>query len=386
MRNDLSARRPRGRKVLTGLLAAAVATAGLAACSGTSTGEADDAETFYQGKTVELIVPYGPGGSNDAAARLLAPLLSKYVPGKPRVQVINVEGGATVTGSNQFQRAPHDGLTWFVGGSNVTFQDIFENPNAVYKMSDWTALVGFPQGQIAYGSSSLGIDSADDILDAKEPIVLSTQDTEGASLIHVLALQLLGVDFQVVSGYADTGAKRVALLTGEANVNGESTIGYLQYDKPEVDKGNAIPLYSFGFPNADGGLDRDPSAPDIPTIAEVYENIYGHAPEGDNWDLYLGLAKANSSIQKAFFIHKDAPAASIEALQEGIAAMQDDPAYLDGIENILEGYQPIFGDQLKTEYATVVNPAPGFADAAIAYRQEITDAVSSGGQVKGFKE
>jgi tripartite-type tricarboxylate transporter receptor subunit TctC len=385
LRDRVSPSRKR-RNVYVGL-AAAVALTTLTACSGGGTAAegGDDADTFYQGKTVEIIVPYGPGGSNDAAARFLAPLLSKYVPGEPRVQVINVEGGATVTGSNQFERAPHDGLTWFMGGSNVTFQDIFENPNADYKLADWTPLAGFPQGQIAYASTSLGIESADELLDAKEPIVLSTQDTEGASLIHVLALQILGVDFKIVSGYADTGAKRVALLTGEVNVNGESTIGYLQYDQPEVDDGNAIPLYSFGFPNADGGLDRDPAAPDIPTLAEVYENIYGTAPSGPMWDLYLGLANANSSIQKSFYIHADAPAAAIEALQTGLKEMQDDPDYLDGVENVLEGYQPVFGDDLLTQFETLANPSDAFAKDAIQYRTDITDAVNSnGGQIKGF--
>lgn len=374
----------KSRKTLTGVIAALAVTV-LAACSNPGTDPGADAEAFYQGKTVELIVPYGPGGSNDAAARLLAPLLSKHVPGNPRVQVINVEGGATVTGSNQFQRAPHDGLTWFVGGSNVTFQDIFENPNAEYTMGDWEALVGFPQGQIAYGSTSLGIDSAADLPNATEPIVLATQDTEGASLIHILALQLLGVDFQLVSGYSDTGAKRVALLTGEVNINGESTIGYLQYNQPEVEAGNALPLYSFGFPNAEGGLDRDPSAPDIPTLAEVYEEVHGVEPSGPEWDLYIGLVKANSTIQKAFYIHADAPPAAIQAIKTGLDAMQEDPEYLDGVENVLEGYQPIFGEALAEQYATIVSPTPGVPEAAIAYRTEITEVVNSGGgQVKGI--
>ena len=376
------------RAFLAGAVVATTLTAltacGLAGGGSPSGDSGGDAATFYKGKTIDLIIPYGPGGSNDATARFIAPLLSKHVPGNPRVQVVNVDGGGTVIGSNQFQRKPHDGMTWFVGGSNVTFQDIFKNPNAEYSVSDWTALMGFPQGQIAYGSTSLGIKSADELPDAKEPIVLSTQDTEGASLIHVLALQLLGVDFKVVSGYADTGAKRIAILSGEANVNGESTLGYLQYDEPDVQKGNVIPLYSFGFPNADGGLDRDPAAPDIPTIAEVYEAVHGKQPSGPEWDLYMGLVKANSNMQKAFYLHADDPKAAFDAVEQGIKDMQEDPDYKSGIDKVLEGYTPIFGDELAAQYKTVVNPPAGFADNAIAYRQEITDAVGGDGTVKGL--
>jgi tripartite-type tricarboxylate transporter receptor subunit TctC len=354
------------------------------ACSGTVADDGGDAETFYQGKTVEIIVPYGPGGSNDAAARLLAPLLAEYVPGKPRVQVVNVEGGGTVIGSNKFENAPHDGLTWFVGGASVTDQYIFGNPDIEYSMSDWTPLVGFPQGQVAYASTALGIDSASDLLDATEPLVMATQDTDSGSLAHIVALKLLGVDFQLVSGYADTGAKRVAVLTGEANVNGESTIGYLQYDQPEVDNGNAFPLYAFGFPNADGGLDRDPSAPDIPTVAEVYEELYGEQPSGELWDLFLGLLKPRGEIQKALFIHSDAPPAAIEALTQGLEAMKDDPDYAKGIEDVLEGYQPVFGDHLAEVYESIVSPQPGFADDVLAFQADVNEALASkGGQIEG---
>ncbi len=370
-------------KVVLAALAALTLTMATA-CTTTGAEEGGDADTFYQGKTVEIIVPYGPGGSNDAAARLLAPLLSKYVPGNPRVQVINIEGGGTVIGSNKFENAPHDGMTWFVGGASVTDQEIFGNPDIEYTMSDWTPLMGFPQGQVAYASTALGIDSASDLLDAKEPLVMATQDTDSGSLAHILALKLLGVDFQLVSGYADTGAKRVAVLTGEANVNGESTIGYLQYDQPEVENGNAFPLYAFGFPNADGGLDRDPSAPDIPTVAEVYEDLYGQAPSGELWDLYLGLLRPRGEIQKALFIHKDAPAAAIEALNQGLEAMQEDPDYAKGIEDVLEGYQPVFGDHLAEVYKTIVNPPAGFADDVLAFQADVNESLASnGGQIEG---
>ncbi|HEU5348476.1 MAG TPA: hypothetical protein VFU63_07665, partial [Ktedonobacterales bacterium] len=66
----------------------------LAACGG-SPGGSTSAQTpaqFYKGKTVQIIVPYSPGGGYDQWARLLAPYLQKYL-GAGKVEVVNAPGG-----------------------------------------------------------------------------------------------------------------------------------------------------------------------------------------------------------------------------------------------------------------------------------------------------
>lgn len=62
-----------------------------------------------QGRTVELIVPYPPGGGNDIGARALAPLLEKEL-GTP-VVVQNRPGAGSQIGMAQVARARPDGLT-----------------------------------------------------------------------------------------------------------------------------------------------------------------------------------------------------------------------------------------------------------------------------------
>ncbi len=62
-----------------------------------------------QGRTVELIVPYPPGGGNDIGARALAPLLEREL-GMP-VVVQNRPGAGSQIGLAQTARARPDGLT-----------------------------------------------------------------------------------------------------------------------------------------------------------------------------------------------------------------------------------------------------------------------------------
>ena len=53
---------------------------------------ADAVADFYQGKTVTLVVGYGPGGGYDVYARLVARHLGRHMPGNPTVVVQNMPG------------------------------------------------------------------------------------------------------------------------------------------------------------------------------------------------------------------------------------------------------------------------------------------------------
>ena len=91
----------------------------VAACGGSDndsvnegqSGEAQSAEEFFSGKTIRWIVPFSAGGGTDTAARQLAALLPEYIPGNPKVQVENIEGGNSILGVNEFAAADPDGLT-----------------------------------------------------------------------------------------------------------------------------------------------------------------------------------------------------------------------------------------------------------------------------------
>ena len=68
------------------MLGAAGAVPGLGMLSAsTRTAAAQSAEAFYAGRTVTLIVPFGPGAYYDIGARLVARHLGEHIPGKPRI-------------------------------------------------------------------------------------------------------------------------------------------------------------------------------------------------------------------------------------------------------------------------------------------------------------
>ncbi len=79
-------------------------------------------------KPIELIIPYGPGGSHDLTARAVASVAQHYL-GQPLLVVLKPGGGGAV-GSQHVIRAKPDGYTLLFGGTgpNTTFALVQKAP------------------------------------------------------------------------------------------------------------------------------------------------------------------------------------------------------------------------------------------------------------------
>src|SRR5262249_18603389 len=66
---------------------------------------AQDAADYYKGRTLRVVVGFGPGGGYDLYARLLAKYLPRHLPGNPTVVVENMEGIGSVRAANYVYEA-----------------------------------------------------------------------------------------------------------------------------------------------------------------------------------------------------------------------------------------------------------------------------------------
>src|SRR4029077_10644471 len=67
-------------------------------CAALLLGGGAAAQTFYQDRSVKLII--SDTGGYDAEARLLARHLPKHIPGRPSIVVMNMPGAGGLTGAN----------------------------------------------------------------------------------------------------------------------------------------------------------------------------------------------------------------------------------------------------------------------------------------------
>ena len=76
----------------------------------TGSAQAQTAEEFYKGKTVNLVIGFSVGGGYDLYARHLARFMGKHIPGSPSIVPQNMPGAGSLKAANFiYTAAPKDG-------------------------------------------------------------------------------------------------------------------------------------------------------------------------------------------------------------------------------------------------------------------------------------
>src|SRR4029453_995897 len=100
--------------------------------------------SFYQGKTISLILGTAPGGSSDMMVKSALPYLKKYIPGEPAIVPEYMPGGGGVKAANHIYRNVRpDGLTMGNVGGGLVSNAVLVEAGVLYHMDKLTYL-GWP--------------------------------------------------------------------------------------------------------------------------------------------------------------------------------------------------------------------------------------------------
>jgi tripartite-type tricarboxylate transporter receptor subunit TctC len=348
---------PRSRRALVSL---AIASLGLAACTSPGNsggGQAAEGEAFYDGGVLEMLVPFGPGGGGDATGRYFSQFLGNHLNGEPTFQVLNVQGGGSVTGANQYAEVvERDGNTILLSSGSTHFPYLLDEPEANYDFEQMTPLLVVNEGGVIYVRQDTGITEAAQLADPPTPLTFGGTTPTGLETVMLVALEVLGVPADVVFGYDGRGASRIALEQGETNIDFQTTSAYQSQVAPLAEAGEVIPLMTFGVLQADGTIERDPTFPDLPTVAEVAEELGSTASPG--FGAYRSAVGAGLSTGKILWVHGDAPEKAQEELKEAVAALEEDEEFLAGAEELFGEYEVLTGSDAEGAVAASLTIEP----------------------------
>lgn len=330
---------------------AAIALMGAAAAAAAFSSPAA-AEVSFEGKTIEWIIPFSPGGGSDTWARFNAPFLSKYLPGNPTVVVVNEPGGGSTKGANLFAaRAKPDGLTLLGTSGSTQFPYLLGDPRVRYDYSKWNIVMAAPTGGVVYTSPSTGVTSVAEIGKlAGQKLVYASQGATSLDLVPLLGFKLMGLDVQHVFGFKGRGDGRLAFERGETNIDYQTSSAYIKNVEPLVEAGTAVPLFSWGILDEAGNVVRDPTFPNLPHFGEAYGLLTGNAPIGPDYDAYLAFFTAGFPAQKMTFLPEGTPQEIIDAYQAAFEDMKQDPDYQANKEAVLGTYEQVTGAAAKALY------------------------------------
>ena len=314
----------------------------------------------YEGEVIKWVVPFSAGGGADVLARFYAPLLSENLPGKPDVEVINMPGAGSTKGANWFStEAPIDGKVIFSTSGSTQFPFLLDDPRVKYNYNDWEVVLASSTGGVAYLPSDLGALWKEDLESAIDVnYVFASQGPTRLDLVPLLAWSMLGMNVEPIFGIKGRADGRLMFEQGYVNIDYQTSSSFLAKVTPLVEKGDAIPIMTWGILDDNGNIVRDPNFPDILTFREVYIKVHNKEPSGSAWDAWKAFFIAGFSAQKMVVINKNTDEKKIELFSQAFDDIINQEDFSEFSRNYLGVYPQSTGLKAITfkERATQIDP------------------------------
>lgn len=226
-------------------------------------------ESLYQGKTIRIVVGFTPGGFYDRWARLLARYWGKYIAGDPEMIVQNMPGAGSVVATNYaYSVAKPDGLTLGMPSASIYMDQLVGRKEVQFDVRKFNWLgTQDKRHMLLYMRTDTPYQSIDDVVKSKEPPKCGATGTVSTGyLLTRIVEDALGAKFNIVLGYPGGSEIDVAVERGEVICRGMDVDPYFGRE----------PFISWrkkGFVRLllQSARQRDPRAPDVPTIHELMD-------------------------------------------------------------------------------------------------------------------
>jgi tripartite-type tricarboxylate transporter receptor subunit TctC len=278
-----------------------IAFGGLA---GAVPGHAETVEDFYRGKTVNIVVASGPGGTFPLYAQMLAQYMGRHLPGQPGMVVQHMPGaGGNVAANYMANAAPKDGtvISAVLSPSltSALLQSVRYDPTKFYWLGSIAPLRIVVVVWDAAPARSL------EAAKQTETIVGATGKSNETSMTPLLMNAMLGTRFKVVQGYTGGGELDLAMQRGETH--GRVMSWESLNANPEVLK-HAVPIAQYA-----GSI---PELPRVPRLVDLVTT--------DDDRRMVELMELAGTIGRGYYAPPGVPAERAAALRHAFVATLSD--------------------------------------------------------------
>lgn len=314
-------------------------------------------DSFYQGKTVRIIVGFSAGGGFDTYSRTIARHLGKHLPGNPTLVVENMAGAGSLIAANYiYGQAKPDGLTignW-IGG--IILQQYLGAKGVMFDATkfEW---IGAPVqiNNVCVFTKTSGITSVDKWMASKTPVKIGAEGPGSTTAdIPRILMKYSRLPIQLIEGYKGVADVRLATQGGEiagfcsswegtkaswrkVMENKEAVVVIQAVPKPHPDHSN-VPLASTLIPSEEG---RE-------LLKVVVQNIGG-------------------TINRPYSLPPGTPKERARMLQKAFDATMKDPEFIAEANKAKLDLDPLSGEEIEKIVGEIKNLSP----ALIAKMKEV---------------
>ena len=291
-----------------------------------------NAEDFYAGKTITVIVGVSAGSGGDVSARTFMAGLTEKIPGNPKIIVRNMEGaGGAVALNYTYEKADPDGLTFYygnwdpmavlAGGEGIRF--VPENFGAIGSAAN-------ERGTIVRMDAAEGMTQPSDIAKVEGLRVGGRSSSNTNDLIGNLALSVIDVNFRYIPGFKSMKKMAPGILSGELQAGHTATGGFSRFFTDTTKDGETMMMFYHPFFNQNGDIivpATSPFYPKLPSLRDLHLQIHGTEPSGVKWETYKWLRTNVHSTSPAMVAPPGTPDNLLDVLRSAYQSTWSDEEF-----------------------------------------------------------
>ncbi|MEE2996907.1 MAG: tripartite tricarboxylate transporter substrate-binding protein [Pseudomonadota bacterium] len=293
-------------KILKSLAAIAIFTV-------TATGAtAQSAENFYKGKTVEIYIGYGLGGTYGKSATIMGEHLRPRL-GADAVIVKSMPGAGGLKMTNYYANvAKKDGTAIILPPDTLAITQMLKPKKAKYDARDFRWLgAAVRSNSLSAVRADSGVKKWQDLKSKSVPFACSGLGSQTCQ-VPALINGLLGTKIKIVRGYKGSKKMLLAMEQGEAAGINLTWLAYKTNRQEWFQKGFAVPVIQMG-PTKDPELQKVPNLKDL--VAAKDKPI-------------VNFMSSLIAIGRSLAVHKDTPADRTAFLKSSFVQMAKDPKFI----------------------------------------------------------
>jgi tripartite-type tricarboxylate transporter receptor subunit TctC len=324
MINTLTSRGGRCRELAT--LAAVLVAAALPAT----------AQVDFSGESVRFVIASSAGGPTDTMGRSFAPFIAEHLPGSPDVIVENRPGAVGVVAANWMYNIPEpDGLTVGVTLGMVS-SGLMQVEGVEFDPAGFNIIGAISATQVLLARNDLEIKEPKDLLSPAKPLILASLGAASTTdSANRLFLQMIGADYEYVTGYPGQNETLLALSQGEASIANASHNTYLSRRDAIRTEGAFDAVVQRGELDASGNFRRNPQISEIPTMVEAIEQINPDALDTVDFATYEMIV-GSMALHYSFVLPPETPAEIVEAYRTAFNEAMEDPSTRETVERAIK--------------------------------------------------
>jgi tripartite-type tricarboxylate transporter receptor subunit TctC len=294
------------------------------------------------GKTVTMLIGFGPGGGYDAWGRVLARHIGRHLPGTPNVVPQNMPGGGSFNAANHiYTIAPKDGSVLGIIARDAALGPLTGAAGARFdplKIS-W---IGTPttETNVCIATDKAKVKTVKDLF-VSELIIGNTGVGTGTYSYPKALNGMLGTKFKLISGFPSSTDVFLAMERGEVDGICESLDSVIGKRPDWIATKKVNVLFQ-------GGAEPNPELKGVPFVVDMARNA------GEKQA--IEFLYAGQGIGRPFVAPPDLPADRLKMLRDAFNATMKDADFIADVKKQKLDLEPEDGEHLaaliKKIYAT----------------------------------